>query len=151
MALDSRLCAPIMAAPSSPQTKLWWAPSWMLQKSRPQPTHKYFPCGSFNHLVDWCPFPQAALLKTTEPTKKGIWVRHTDKSGPFKSTLPIQTDRWFHNGREGCNNYQQDKCPFPHCKYAHICHSCKQEYPASQCSSGGIVTTTSQYILQIPI
>ena len=56
--------------------------------------------------------------------KKGIWARQTAKSGPFKSTLPIQTDRWFHNGREGWKNYQQDKCTFPNCKCAHICCSC---------------------------
>ena len=77
-------------------------------------------CHSFNHLVDWCCFPQAALLEVAETTKKGIQVRLTAKSGPFKSTLPIQTDRWFHNGREGCNNYQQDKCTIPHCKCAAV-------------------------------
>ena len=46
-------------------------------------------------------------------TKKDIQVRQTAESGPFKSTSPIQTDRWFHNGREGCNNYQQNKCTSP--------------------------------------
>ena len=29
-------------------------------------------CGGFNHLVDGCPFPQAALLEMVETTKKGI-------------------------------------------------------------------------------
>ena len=93
--------------------------------------YKCFRCGSFNHLVDGCPFPQAASLEMAEMTKKGIQVRQAAKSGPFKSTSPIQTKRWFHNGREGCNNYHQDRCTFPHCKGAHICHSCKQEHPAS--------------------
>ena len=56
--------------------------------------HKCFRCGSFNHLVDGCPFPQAASLETAEMTKKGIGVRQTAKPGPFKSTSPTQTDRW---------------------------------------------------------
>ena len=106
--------------------------------------HKCFRCGGINHLVDRCPFPQAALLETAETTKKGIWVRQATRSGPFKSTSPLQTDKWFHNGREGCDNYQQDRCTFPHCKCAHICCSCKQEHPVSQCSSGDTVTTTSK-------
>ena len=92
---------------------------------------KCFRCDSFDHSVDRCPFPQAALLETAEMTKKGLQVRQTAKSGPCKSTLPIQTDTLFHNGREGCNNFQQDRCTFPHCKHAHICCSWKQEHPAS--------------------
>ena len=68
----------------------------------------------------WVSFPQAASLEMAEMMKKGIWARQTAKSGPSKSTSLIQTDRWFHNGREGCNNSQQDKCTFPHCKFAHI-------------------------------
>ena len=88
-------------------------------------------CGGFDHLVDGFPFPQAVLLEMAEMKKKGIQVSQTARSDPFKSTSPIQADRWFHNGREGCNNYQQDKCTFPHCKCAHVCQSCKQEDLAS--------------------
>ena len=65
--------------------------------------YKCFRCGGFDHLVDGCPFPQAASLEMAEITKKGIKARQTAKSGPFKSTSPIKTDKWFHNGREGCN------------------------------------------------
>ena len=74
---------------------------------------KCFRCGSFDHLVDRCSFPLDALLEMAEITKKGIQVKQTAKSGPFKSNSPIQTDKWFHNGREGCNNYQQDRCTSP--------------------------------------
>ena len=66
---------------------------------------KCFRCGGFDHLVDGHPFPQASLLEMAEMTNKGIQVRQTAKSGLFKSTSPIQTDKWFHNGREGCSNY----------------------------------------------
>ena len=33
---------------------------------------KCFRCGSFDHVVDGCPFPQAALLEMAEMTKTGI-------------------------------------------------------------------------------
>ena len=104
---------------------------------------KCFRCGSFNHLVDGCSFPQASSLEIAEMTKKRIQVRQTAKSSPFKSITLTQIDKWFHNGREDCNNYQQDRCTFPWCKFAHVCFIYKQEHPASQCSCGGAVTTTS--------
>ena len=84
-----------------------------------------------------------ASLEMAEMAKKGMQVGLTAKTNPFKSTTLIQTDKRFHNGKEGCNNYQH-RCPFPHCKHTHICYSCKQEHHASQCSSGGTVTVTSQ-------
>ena len=77
---------------------------------------KCFQCGGFNHLVDGCPFPHTALLEMAEIAKKGVQVRQTVKSGPFKPTSPMQSDKWFYNGREGCNNFQLDRCIFPHCK-----------------------------------
>ena len=104
---------------------------------------KCFRCDGFVHLVDQCPFPQAASLEAAEMTKKGIWVRQTAKSGCFKSTMLTQTDMSFHNERELCNNDQQGRCTFPHCKFVLVCHSCKQKHPAFQCSSGGAVTTIS--------
>ena len=88
--------------------------------------HKCFWCGGFDHLVEGCPFPKTALLEMVEIVKKGVQVRQAVKSGPSKSTSPMQLDKWFYNGREGCNNIQLDKCTFPHCKWAHVCHNCKQ-------------------------
>ena len=35
-------------------------------------THKCFRSGSFDHLVDGCPFPQTASLKMADMTKKSI-------------------------------------------------------------------------------
>ena len=105
---------------------------------------KCFQCGGFNHLVDGCPFPQTALLETVDIAKKGMWARQTVKLGPSKPTSPTQLDKWFCNEREGCNNFQLDRCTFPHCKQAYVCCNCKQEHPAFQCSLGGSVTTTSQ-------
>ena len=64
---------------------------------------KCFRCGGFDHLVDGCPFPQTALLEVAETTKKGMRVRQAAKSGPSKYTSPAQSDKWFYNGREGCN------------------------------------------------
>ena len=106
--------------------------------------HKCFHCGGFGYLVDGCPFPQTALVETAESSKKGAQARQMPKPAPTKSSSLTQMDKWFHNGREGCNNYQQDRCTFPHCKQAHVCHNYKQENPASQCSFGGTITTTSQ-------
>ena len=112
--------------------------------------HKCFWCGGFDHLVDRCPFPQTASLQMVEVVKKGMLARQTVKSGPSKPTSPMQLDKWFYNGREGCNNFQLDRCMFPHCKWAQVCHNCKQEHPASWCSLGDSVTTTSQSLSQVP-
>ena len=79
----------------------------------------------FDHLVDECPFPQTATLEMAEIAKKGVPVRKTVKSGPSKPISPTQLDKWFCNGREGCNNTQLDRCMFLHCKQAHICFNCK--------------------------
>ena len=78
--------------------------------------HKCFRCGGFDHLVDRCPFPQAASLKMAGIMKKGMQVRQTSKSCSSKATSPVQSDKWFHNWREGCNKFQLDGCTFPHCK-----------------------------------
>ena len=75
--------------------------------------NKCFRCGGFNHLVDRCPFPQTASLEMAEITKNGVQVRQTAKSGPPKSTSPTQLDKWFCNGRKGCNNFQLVRCTFP--------------------------------------
>ena len=105
---------------------------------------KCFHCRGFDHLVGGCPFPHTASLQTVETTKKSAQARWTSKPGLAKYSSLTQSDKWFHNRREGCNDYQQDRCTFPHCKWAHICCNCKQEHPASQCSFGGTVITTSQ-------
>ena len=67
--------------------------------------HKCFCCGGLDHLVDRCPFPQTASLEMVETPKKGTQVRQMPKPAPAKSSSLTQTDKWFHNGREGCNNY----------------------------------------------
>ena len=106
--------------------------------------HKCSHRGGFDCLVDRCPFPQTALLEMVETLNKGTQARQMPKPAPAKSTSLTQMYNWHHKRREGCNNYKQDTCTFPNCKQAHVCHSCKQEHPASQCSFGGTVTTTSQ-------
>ena len=54
---------------------------------------KCFRCGGFGHLVDGCPFPQAASLEMVEIMKKGMWVRQTSKSGSSKATSHAQSDK----------------------------------------------------------
>ena len=75
--------------------------------------HKCFHCGRFDHLVDRCHFPQTASLEMAETSKKGAWVKQMPNPGPAKSSSLTQMGKWFHNGREGCNNYQQDRLHFP--------------------------------------
>ena len=60
---------------------------------------KCFRCGGFDHLVDGCPFPQAASLEMAEITKKGVQARQTSKSGSSKATSLVWSDKWFHNGQ----------------------------------------------------
>ena len=82
--------------------------------------HKCFRCWGFDHLVDGFPFLQTASLEMAETMKKGVQVRQTSKSGSSKATSLAWSDKWFHNGREGCNNFQLDRCTFPCCKWTHL-------------------------------
>ena len=60
-------------------------------------TQKCFRCGGFDHLVDGCPFPQAASLEMAEMMKKDMQLKQKAKTNPFKSTIPTKTDKSFHN------------------------------------------------------
>ena len=79
------------------------------------PAHNYLRCNGYDDLVGGCPFPPVASLKTHKMTKaKGAQVRQ-GKPGPSRCTTTTERENWYHSGKEGCNNYQLDKCTFPWC------------------------------------
>ena len=77
-------------------------------------------CKSPDHLVTMCPFLTTAK---EEKTKKGSTQRQQAKQ-----------PHWYHNGIEGCNNYQSGNCHYQQCQRAHVCRLCRGEEPLYKCS-----------------
>ena len=79
-------------------------------------------CKSYDHHVSDCPYPeeyQVAENNSQTARKKSRDTR----------------DRWFHNGVEGCDNYQSERsCSYPGCKRAHVCRYCRGPDPYNRCS-----------------
>ena len=82
-------------------------------------------CKSYDHFVSNCPFPAEPAI-TRSPSDA-----HAQRSNPSKR--PSQP--WFHEGNEGCNNYQTGNCHFSSCKRAHVCKKCKGPDPMFKCKS----------------
>lgn len=79
-------------------------------------------CKSSHHVVQDCPFPAPATLETPKITQKA-------------SQAGGRPERWYHNGQEGCHNYQYGKCRFPACKRAHVCRQCRGPEPYNKCAT----------------
>ena len=91
-----------------------------------QGTKTCYRCHSYEHIVGDCPFPAAEALEEnkTQTTMSNSMQQKI-------STRPI----WYHNGKEGCNNFQTGKCKFPQCKRAHVCKSCRGSEPHYRCGT----------------
>ena len=83
-------------------------------------------CHSYEHTVVDCPFPapEAVEKNKTQTKTPNRWQQ-------IASTVP----KWYHNGEEGCNNFQTGKCKFPQCKRAHVCKSCRGAEPHYRCGT----------------
>ena len=81
-------------------------------------------CRSFDHIIQNCPFPTDNQVE-----------KNSQKNQNFKAKSNQKYDRWFHNGVEGCNNWQYDRCTFPNCKRANVCKGCRGHEPFSKCQS----------------
>ena len=77
-----------------------------------------FRCKAYDHMIGECPFPE---INSMEKTKKA----ETNKI----------ISKWYHEGNEGCNNFQTGSCRYPQCKRAHVCRTCKGPEPEYKCST----------------
>lgn len=87
-----------------------------------------FRCKSVDHVIQECPFP-AYKVQVETPQKKE--KRNTTQF------------RWYHSGKEGCNNFNYGKCNFPQCARAHVCKGCRGTEPyctCSQCNRSSLAT-----------
>lgn len=82
-----------------------------------------FRCKSFEHVVSNCPFPAEAQV---EANKKAV------RAKPGQKPL-LKSERWYHNGKEGCNNWQRDRCNVQQCPRAHVCKGCRGPEPHDRC------------------
>ena len=82
-------------------------------------------CKSYDHCVSNCPFPAKPAITRSPSDAK------TQRSNPSKR--PSQP--WFHEGNEGCNNYQTGNCHFSSCERAHVCRKCNGPDPMFKCKS----------------
>ena len=83
-------------------------------------------CKSYDHFVSNCPFPSDSAITTSPSDIKS--QRSNNKRGS-------QVQPWYHNGNEGCNNFQTGNCNFTSCKRAHVCRECKGPEPMFKCKS----------------
>ena len=56
-----------------------------------------------------------------------------EKKGLTTTAKQPKQPKWYHNDREGCNNYQNDKCRYEHCTRAHVCRLCRGPDPLIKC------------------
>ena len=80
-----------------------------------------FRCKSLDHAIAECPFPAPASLE--ENKKKTSYNNQTTRR-----------DRWVHQGKEGCHNFQIGRCTDINCRRAHVCKSCRGPEPFNKCS-----------------
>ena len=75
-----------------------------------------FRCKGTDHVVQQCPF--LAPHPSLEETQK------------MKRTVPAKkVEKWYHQGKEGCNNFQQGKCSQSNCIRAHVSRQCRGPDP----------------------
>ncbi len=77
-------------------------------------------CKSTEHEVADCPFPTPS---SAPPEEKG---RQTGGS--------YRWERWYHQGKEGCNNFNAGKCTNASCPRAHVCRGCRGGFPITACN-----------------
>jgi hypothetical protein len=70
-------------------------------------------CKSVLHYVQDCPFPATKTEKDKKYNKQS---------------------KWFHESKEGCNNFNMGKCTYPTCSRAHVCKGCRGPEPHIRCS-----------------
>ncbi len=76
-----------------------------------------FRCKSVEHVVQACPFPAHMVPVEAIPKE--------NKIKPF---------RWYHQGTEGCNNFNAGNCNYAQCNRAHVCKGCRSATPYVRCS-----------------
>jgi hypothetical protein len=81
-------------------------------------------CRSYDHFVSNCPFPAETSASRSSSANK--MSRSQDRSKPVQQL-------WYHEGREGCNNFQTRNCYYSGCRRAHVCKKCKGPDPFSKC------------------
>jgi len=75
-------------------------------------------CKSTDHEVKNCPFPEEVSQVGSDQKKKA------QRSYP---------EKWYHENKEGCNNYQTGRCNLPGCRRAHVCRRCRGPDPLHRC------------------
>ena len=79
-----------------------------------------FRCRAVDHAVQECPFPAVNPMAASTQEKKV-------KTGPGQF-------KWFHQSKEGCNNFNYGRCRVTECKRAHVCKACRGNEPYITCS-----------------
>lgn len=78
-------------------------------------------CRSTDHMVADCPFPAKDQVEKKTPLAGS-------KAG-------FAQDKWFFNGKEGCNTWNVGKCRFNPCSRAHVCKGCRGYQPQYLCTT----------------
>ena len=95
-----------------------------------------FRCKSLLHRVADCPFPPTEKVgkdsTTGAPQAPKRFGNVSHGRGGQQRTTP---ERFLHEGREICNNWQYDRCKYPNCNRAHVCKGCRGVTPHHRCAT----------------
>ena len=54
---------------------------------------------------------------------------------PQEKAPKLQMCTWYHQGQEGCNNWQYGNCSYRTCHRVHVCRGCRGPEPFSRCEA----------------
>ena len=91
-----------------------------------------FRCKSLFHLISDCPFPASEKMGK-DPQASPLSKRFTGNTRGRGVQYRVP-DRFMHEGREICNNWQINNCKYPNCNRAHVCKGCRGSMPHSRCT-----------------
>ncbi len=85
-------------------------------------------CQDVSHSTEFCPLNAESNTSGLTPSA-GRGIQRSYSTYQDAKGRPIL----HHQGGKICNNYQEDRCTFPQCRYLHICATCKKGHPRMQC------------------
>lgn len=117
-----------------------------------------FRCNGTDHQVKDCTFPptaaveKAAQKKAATPSAASAQGGHRPQQQQQRAARPTPPAPWYFQNKEGCNNYQTNRCRLNPCHRAHVCAGCRGPHPQAICPTcnGGGATPAEPRPLRAP-
>ena len=92
-------------------------------------------CKSILHRVSDCPFPATEKVGKDSQTGQIQPPNRFNNASRGRFGQQRTPERFLHDGKEICNNWQYDNCKYPHCNRAHVCKGCRGPTPQHRCAT----------------